>query len=1054
MTRVLTYWKSFPPRRRKLILWAVGLVLFYTLFGFLILPLIVKRVAIKQLAGQLDREVTIRSVRMNPYVLSATIRGLLVKDKDGEPFLSLEEAYANFQLSSFFGKPWVFKEIHTTKPYFRVQINKDYTFNFTDLITKFSKPSPKPPKPSKPLFLHIDLLEILGASGSFTDLTPSTPFRRLIGPLQITLTHFHTDPNNENPYSFNGTTDAGERFSWRGQFSLDPLQSAGELSLEGLVIARYTPLFQDLFRFEVKDGVVDVRSAYQVAVNGTNYTASVTNAAFSLISFKVAEKGAAEHLVELDSLSVNNVSADTAARTAEIGQIAVSGGHLHVKRDKEQMINLVEMSEPAEGKTNAPGGILVLMQAATNAFAALINSTNLWSAKFRQIDATNCAVQWDDLATPRPVHLLVDNISLAARDLSNISGSNQTAAVSLRWNTNGTVRVETKVQIGPPSAEVNFAVHNLELRPLDPYLESVVNLFVTESKVGLDGKLQMRMATNGLPEVTFRGDARLDDFATVDSAMSEDLVKWKSFQFSGIDANLQPPAVTVKQVTFVEPSAHVTIETNQTINLLAALKFGATNANTASESKQTETAAAPAKKGGLGQRLGGLLQQVLAESTNSAGGSALPKITIDTMTISNASVQFTDRSVQPPVKASIDEISGTVTGISSDVLNRADVHLTARAGRGGPIEITGKLNPLSTNAPTDLRATLTDVDLVPTSPYAGKFLGYRLNRGKLGLEVQYEVSQRKLNAKNVLVLDQLTLGEKVDSPDAVKLPIRLAIALLKDRNGKIELDVPVEGDLDDPQFHFGKVIWHVLGNIITKLVTSPFAALGAVFGGKGEEVSYQDFAPGSAEWQQANLEKLDTLLHGLEERPGLQLEIEGSYDPVADVEALKKQKLEARFRSQKWAVLQKSQQAQLTPEQVTLSPEEYVRYLNSEYTVIQARAAQSGEPVTPKPAPSTQRPAARPKAPAKPSQPEKGATALMNMPDTEPATPMTEIEREVLETMKVSDAELNQLAAARARQVQQKILESGKIEASRVSLANPAESSSTNRTSRVYFHLQ
>src|SRR5689334_4833025 len=218
MNRVLTYWTSLASRRRKLILWSVGLALFYTLFGFLILPLIVKHIAIKQLSKQLDREVTIRSVRINPYVLSGTIRGLLVKDKDGEPFLSLEEAYANFQLSSFFGKPWVFKEIHTTRPFIRAQINKDYTFNFSDLAKKFSQPSPAPPKPSKPLFLHVNLLQIWGASASFTDLTPSTPFHRLIGPLQITLTHFHTDPNNENPYAFNGTTDSGEKFFWRGQF--------------------------------------------------------------------------------------------------------------------------------------------------------------------------------------------------------------------------------------------------------------------------------------------------------------------------------------------------------------------------------------------------------------------------------------------------------------------------------------------------------------------------------------------------------------------------------------------------------------------------------------------------------------------------------------------------------------------------------------------------------------------------------------------------------------------------------------------------------------------
>src|ERR1043166_8194372 len=261
------------------------------------------------------RQVTIRQVRINPYTLTGTIRGLMVKDKDGEPFLSLEEAYANFQLSSFFGKPWVFKEIHTSQPYVRVQINKDYTFNFTDLITKFSKPSPKPPKPSKPLFVHINLFQIWGASASFTDLTPSAPFRRIIGPLQITLTHFHTDPNNENPYAFSGTTDSGEKFTWRGQFSLEPLTSAGELSLEGLAIEKYAPLFQDLFRFEIKDGIVDVRSAYQVALAGANYTASVTNASLSLRSFKVAEKGIAEHLLELDSLSVTNVAANTATRT-------------------------------------------------------------------------------------------------------------------------------------------------------------------------------------------------------------------------------------------------------------------------------------------------------------------------------------------------------------------------------------------------------------------------------------------------------------------------------------------------------------------------------------------------------------------------------------------------------------------------------------------------------------------------------------------------------------------------------------------------------------------
>src|SRR5215471_16386258 len=173
---LLSFWNSLPARRRKRLVWATGSLLFYTVFGFLILPWIVKALAIKQLSKQLDREVTIRQVRINPYVLSGTIRGLLGKDKDGEPFLSLEEAYANFQLASFFGKPWVFKQIWTVNPYCRVQINSDYSFNFSDLIKKFSQPSATPKPPGKPLFLHIGQFHIVGAGASFADLTLSKPF--------------------------------------------------------------------------------------------------------------------------------------------------------------------------------------------------------------------------------------------------------------------------------------------------------------------------------------------------------------------------------------------------------------------------------------------------------------------------------------------------------------------------------------------------------------------------------------------------------------------------------------------------------------------------------------------------------------------------------------------------------------------------------------------------------------------------------------------------------------------------------------------------------------
>ena len=265
---------SLSPRRRKLLFWVLGLLLFYAVAGFLILPPIIRAVAVKQLSQQLDREVSIQKVKLNPFALSTAIRGLLIKDKDGEPFVSWDEVYVNFQLSSFLGHPWVFKEISVTGPFARVQMNKDGTFNFSDLITKFSPtntPAAPPPKaPAKPIALWIGRLQITNATASVTDLTHREPFKRLVGPLNFTLEHFETNPDNKNPHVFTGTTDAGEKISWNGFFFLDPLRSWGELTLDNLALNKYAPLYQDRLPFEIRDGVVGVHVDYRLESDATN----------------------------------------------------------------------------------------------------------------------------------------------------------------------------------------------------------------------------------------------------------------------------------------------------------------------------------------------------------------------------------------------------------------------------------------------------------------------------------------------------------------------------------------------------------------------------------------------------------------------------------------------------------------------------------------------------------------------------------------------------------------------------------------------------------------
>ncbi len=1057
---------SLPPRGRKIILWAAGLFLLYVVVGFLVLPPIVRAVAASQISKQIDREVQIEKVRINPLALSTSIRGLLIKDKDGEPFITWNEVYVNFQVSSFFGKPWVFREIRTTEPRLRVQMNKDYTFNFSDIIAKFAtNAAPEPREPSKPLALRIDRLLIRGAAASFTDLTPRTPFKRVIGPLDVTLENFKTDPSNRNPYSFSGTTDAGEKFSWSGHFYLDPIRSSGEFSLQNLALNKYAPLYQDFVRFEIRNGVVDVGAAYQFELGATNIVAVVTNSSFRLYSFELAEPGSESNLAELPDFTVTGASLDAIGRRAEVKSIAGNGGKLAIRRDRENAINVVELAKPAaDADTSAPGGILFLLQSVTNAVAMLLDSTNQWTAAIHDVNITNCTLSLEDLANSRPVNLLLDEISVSAKQISNLPGSNLTAAVSLRWNTNGSIRTAVEASLLPPTADIRLDLDRLELRALDPYLESQLNVFILDSKLSMNGDVKLRTREGELPEVTFAGDVQLDDFATVDGAFADDLLKWSSVRVSGIDANLHPPAVTIREIAADDVFTKLVIQTNRTINLMTALRMEQTAA--------AEPAPGPkAESGAKAKNPLAAAETSVASATNLL--ATLPKISITTVVVSNAQVRFSDRSMNPAVNMTIAEAGGTISGLSSHEMQRADVSLRAKVDNVGPVEITGGINPFRQDITNTIRISVKNVDLTPTSPYVGKFAGYRLAKGKLDLDLDYSIHGRKLKSDNVVVLDQFTFGEKVDSPDATKLPVRLAIAILKDRHGKIQLDVPIQGSLDDPELKLNKVIVRTIMNVLTKVATSPFSMLGAVFGGGGEELSYQDFVAGSAELRPDSRGKLDSLIKGLYERPALQLDIEGSINPVADRGGLQRAAVELRMKRLKWMALSRAEQSATRPDQITLTAEEREGLLRrvfaealSKGELANVLAASEQEADSTNAVPTVTLSQAKAWA-GIPAGTEKGASALMRLSSENSsgatrasggsdakAGPGQTMEDLLAAAMPVTESDFRELAAARARAVREYILASGKVEPERLFLVEQQTSGPKSEGARAYLQLK
>jgi len=1027
-------------RKRKLIYWVVGILAFYTIIGFLILPPIIRSIAVKQLSLQLDRKVSIEQVRLNPYTFSVTIRGLLVQDKDDQPFLSWDEVYVNFQLSSIFRKEWTFGEIRIVKPYARMQMNKDYTFNFSDLVTKFSTnsaPAPTNAQPSKPLLLRVKHLTITNATVSVADFTVRTPFKRIIGPLSLHLENFHTAPNNDSPYAFAGTTDAGENFAWHGYVCLDPLRSAGGLTINDVTLNKFLPLYQDLVRFEIRSGQIGMHADYRFELSASNRVMQLNKCAFVLRDFKLGAPGDTNDIVEVPHFSMTGMAADLEAHRADIGRIHANGAKIYFKRDKEKDINVVEVSKPNENTAEVSGGVLLLLRSVTNAVAMLLNSTNEWIGTIHDVAYTNCSLHLEDLANSRPVKLDLDNFVMNAKNISNLPNTNSTASLSLDWNKTGKIKVSMDAQISPPTADVHIEYENLELSALDPYLESQLNLFIPAGKFSLNGNLHVSTPTNGLPTVTFQGDTWVRDFRTIDSFTGENLITWGELHVAGIDANLNPSTVSIKQITLDNACVNVAIETNHTINLIEALHPAVPQTN------------AP------------VVAQTSTISTNSANPLAtLPQLSIGSIVISNAQFNFTDRSLNPAVHMLIQQAGGTITDISSTELQHGDVDLHAMVG-DGPATITGHIDPFSGKLTNQIRISLTNMDLLPGSPYSGKFAGYRIARGNLSLDLTYNLIGKKLDSQNIITLNKFTFGEKVNSPDATKLPVRLGVAILKDREGQIVLNVPVQGSLDDPKFRVGKVVMRAITDILTKVATSPFSLLGAAFGGSGEELSYEDFTPGEAELQDSSKQKLDVLAKALYERPGLQLEISGSVDPASDRDGLQRAAFEKEIRTAQWSSLDKSTRETTTPDQIFLTPDDRSRLVKQLYE----KALRDGTITPAVLTANTNLAAVAAQIQVPHTKHKKLGTILAEQPVQVivpvSATPQSKLppQSDPMETLltaviPVSDSELEHLAIKRAQVVHAYLLQGGQVEASQLFLTQGASGALRQDGSRVYLGLQ
>lgn len=625
--------------------------------------------------------------------------------------------------------------------------------------------------------------------------------------------------------------------------------------------------------------------------------------------FDVAWRVNAGDWLKVEAMTIKDGRVNLAKREAQLGDVSVRGTRMLVRRAADGSIDWLKPPT------------LRVVQSAQNKVTE--EGATPWKIKLVKYRGDDLGVRFEDKTVSPAAVNVIDGLAVEIDNLSLEPGQTSRVASRFKLNGNGTVEIGGNVKLLPLEADLKLDIKALALLPLQPYFAEKLNVAVTRGQVAFDGDLKLKQGATSADGLAggFSGKATIGDFNAVDKINSADFLRWKSLYFGHVDLRLNPDSVSIGEVALSDFFARVIVSPEGKLNLLQIVR---------KDEQPAPMSVAPAQPA----------EPPAAAAVESGGGKAVaplavtakPKlpVTIGKVTLQGGTVNFSDNFVKPNYSARLRQIGGRVTGLSSSPESIANLELRGSYDNVAPLNVTARINPLAVKPYLDLQADIKGIEMTSLSAYSGKYAGYAIEKGKLSLFVKYKIENNLLEAENRIFLDQLTFGEPVESPDATKLPVTLAVSLLKNRKGEIDLNLPISGSLDDPQFSIGGLVVKVIVNLFMKAVTSPFALLGSLFGGS-EELSNIEFDSGRARLAPAALTRLETLAKALVDRPALKLEVEGRVDVERDTEGLKSARIDRKVRALKREEMTKKGVESGSLSEIEISAQEYPVLLERVY---------------------------------------------------------------------------------------------------------------------------
>ncbi|WP_321925659.1 DUF748 domain-containing protein [Paraburkholderia guartelaensis] len=788
------------------------------------------------------------------------------------------------------------------------------------------------PEEAKPAPLDVSIRQFALTDGTvhIADDLPARPVSDELTQLSTTLANFSTTAKAGAPFTFATNTNDGGTVKASGTVSLAGKNAEANIALERLSLPRAQPYIDNFSRAQVLDGRLNLTSTLKVDWAQQPAAVQIGQSTLGLESLKLAEPGATTPSITLAQGTVQVSSIDLNARKAQIASVDVTGLVVDAERRKDGKIGLAELASTQQQAMPE--------RTAIRAAQKSVQEGPAWRYTIDAFTLNNGTIDVTDNSTPRPVRLAITPLDLKIQQISDDLRHPLPIDLKATVNRKGTLALSGKINPTPLTAQLKIDANRLDAAAFEPYFGNQLNAVIASALLNMSGQLTVEQGK--ALKANYRGDAALVDVRMLDKATSGPFAGWRSLALTNLKANYDDARgtdVDASRVTFAGFYGRVLLDAQGKLNLkdVVAHQTGAAQSLTQDKSgKPGEREPVPLTP----QAASAPVQTASAPTPASAPATVVaaqpPKnpvrLHFGELVLQDGRVNYTDNFIKPNYTADLVQIHGTVGAFGTQSTTPAPVDVSAKLAANGPLSIKGTVNPLIDKPSLDLTASAHDIELTNLTPYSAKYAGYPITKGKLNVDLHYQLANDQLTANNHIFIDQLTFGDHIDNDTATKLPVRLAISLLKNRKGEIDVNIPVSGSLSNPEFSLGGLIWKAVLNLIAKAVTAPFTLLANAFGGGGEDLGYVEFAAGTSKLTDADLKKLDTIVKALDDKPSIKIDLIGRVDPAVDTPALREQYVDRLVRLQKVKDTVGNGES-VDTSQVKVDDKEYEKYLTKAY---------------------------------------------------------------------------------------------------------------------------